>query len=446
VFWLTNLKLKTFFQKRIGPFTLADLISVGLGQGAALLFGFGTIKVLTTMYGPEKYGEFAIALTIAGILNSFIYGPLANATSRFVVPCEENGQLDPLIHAVMKMVLYAGLGAGICVLMLMISKDFIPIPIDLSLISIGIAYGVLSGNNAIFLSIFNARQERTAYALLQALDASLRGILAIFAVVYLQDSPFLGISGYTIGALLVGIICFVVLKKRKVNFWYGLPNASSEKSIVTLSSQVSSYAKPFVGWAAISVLCNYGDRWILGIFSNEHEVGMYYALFQIGSTPINFLAGIFSMIFVPKLFASAGDGHSLDRIILADKLLEKSCRVQALCMIAVMITFLLLGDKIALLLTNRDFASRSYLLFPVAISTSLVQVARFLATRGMYLGQHVAYFRSLMYQSIVFIMMGAPFAYLYGAAGLAATALISSTFYLLHIVSTNKRLKCHSAL
>jgi len=66
----------------IGARGRVELFWVALGQGASLLLGILTLKLLTLLLGPEEYGRFVLLLTIPGMLNLFFYGPIGQAVSR----------------------------------------------------------------------------------------------------------------------------------------------------------------------------------------------------------------------------------------------------------------------------------------------------------------------------------------------------------------------------
>jgi O-antigen/teichoic acid export membrane protein len=54
------------------------------GQFLGFVGGFIGIKVLTNMMGPDGYGQLALGLTIAGLFNTYAYGPVANVVAGFL--------------------------------------------------------------------------------------------------------------------------------------------------------------------------------------------------------------------------------------------------------------------------------------------------------------------------------------------------------------------------
>ena len=66
---------------------------IAIGQTASVLGAIVGVKLLTGALPPNVYGELALAMTAATLVNQIILGPLGNAYSRFYAPAEEAGEL-----------------------------------------------------------------------------------------------------------------------------------------------------------------------------------------------------------------------------------------------------------------------------------------------------------------------------------------------------------------
>src|SRR5436309_11128530 len=78
-----------------------ELFWIVLGQVLMLAGGMVGIKLLTNVMGPEKYGQLALGITIAGLLNLFVYGPISSTALRFCSIYRNMGQL-PIYYYVLK--------------------------------------------------------------------------------------------------------------------------------------------------------------------------------------------------------------------------------------------------------------------------------------------------------------------------------------------------------
>ena len=54
-----------------------------IGQGAAVLGSIVGVRVMTGLLNPAAYGELALGMTAATLVNQTILGPLLNGVSRF---------------------------------------------------------------------------------------------------------------------------------------------------------------------------------------------------------------------------------------------------------------------------------------------------------------------------------------------------------------------------
>ncbi|SMB23856.1 protein of unknown function [Sterolibacterium denitrificans] len=75
----------------IGVRARGELFWVALGQGCTLLLGVLTLKLLTVLLGPEEYGSFVLALSIAVIFVSVVEVILRSSQRFEAILLEDNG-------------------------------------------------------------------------------------------------------------------------------------------------------------------------------------------------------------------------------------------------------------------------------------------------------------------------------------------------------------------
>ena len=88
-----------------------ELFWVLLGQGLAFTGGFIGIKILTNVMGPQGYGQLTLGMTIAGVINMFLFGPIAMVIIRFFSIYREKNELSVYFYLLKKahMLCIAGL-------------------------------------------------------------------------------------------------------------------------------------------------------------------------------------------------------------------------------------------------------------------------------------------------------------------------------------------------
>src|SRR3989344_1784787 len=89
-----------------------------LGQAAAVVGSLFGVRLLTELLDPAAYGELALGMTVATLVNQTVLGPLSNGVTRFYAPAVEQGDLGGYLNAVRRLVISA---TGIIVLMVLLT-------------------------------------------------------------------------------------------------------------------------------------------------------------------------------------------------------------------------------------------------------------------------------------------------------------------------------------
>src|SRR5665647_2701772 len=71
-----------------------------LGQASAVLGSLASVRLLTELLDPAAYGELALGMTVASLVNQTVLGPLSNGITRFYAPAQERGDLRSYLTAV----------------------------------------------------------------------------------------------------------------------------------------------------------------------------------------------------------------------------------------------------------------------------------------------------------------------------------------------------------
>ena len=73
-------------------------------------------------------------------------------------------------------------------------------------------------------------------------------------------------------------------------------------NIKALKHEMFYYIKPFYITGLFSFVFFVVDKWMIGLFLNDHFLGVYSIFFQIGYAPFTYLALIFTMFLSPIFF------------------------------------------------------------------------------------------------------------------------------------------------
>ena len=311
---------------------LKETAWVALGQIIAFLGGLAGIKLLTNMMPPENYGELALGLSLAGVVNLFLFGPLGQVVLRFYSACRERGNIAGYTRVLSRLhgqaILF--LTALSLPLLLIVGTGF---GWNWAwLFALALLFGIFSGVQGVFSSLLGALRDRKMGALTQGLDTWLRLGFAVLLVAWVGRLGQWAIVGYTLGSLIIVAIQLWVVRR------HGFQRerlGSKDLQDGVLRAEFLAYGLPFLAFAGLASISQYADRWLLQSFGSTEAVGIYAAMFQIASAPIVFLMGIATQLIIPVVFARSGNLDNHDRTQSSQRLLSRSVVVVGILYLAV---------------------------------------------------------------------------------------------------------------
>jgi O-antigen/teichoic acid export membrane protein len=410
------------------------------GQVIGFLGGFIGIKVLTNIMGPKGYGQLALGLTIAGIFNMYVYGPIANVVARFFVAYRERGQLGSYFAVLKK---YHGLLAVMVSLSSLAASGIAGLYLGgewALIILLSSLYGVASGINVSYISLQSAIRQRKIVALHQGADVWLRIGLSVALLLLLGNSGYFSLLGYLLGTLLVTISQGIfALRNNEIRFyWRGDAADDAEKR--ETYREFSGYAASFVIFAVFASVSMYSDRWILQGMFGVSVVGIYSAIYQIAASPVNIFFAMVNQLVVPIVFERAGTMTSAAQAENSAKLVRLTVVLSSLAGIFVTAVSCVFSEPLVRLLTNGTFAGFHNILWIIVLGLFLFNIAQLFTIKGLYCNRPRIYFWPKAWQACSFLLLAYPLAKKYGIYGVAAAICGSSLLYLGSVVFVNRKI------
>jgi O-antigen/teichoic acid export membrane protein len=285
-------------------------------------------------------------------------------------------------------------------------------------------FSVLSIYNATLNGIQNAARQRAIVAFHGALDAWLKILLAVGAVLLLGSSGTAVVLGFACSALLVTTSQFVFLRRLIP------PAARTAGASETWRRQIWAYSWPFSLWGIFTWAQQSSDRWSLEAFASTHDVGLYAVLFQLGYSPIAIATGMAVSFIGPILYQRSGDATSAVRNSNVHGL---AWRIALFCLLLTLLAFLValaFHEWIFRIVVAAEFRAVSDLLPWVVLAGGLFATGQVLALKLMSELRSAAMLRV----KIVTALLGIGFN-IYGAAtagvrGITISAVAFSAMYL----------------
>ena len=341
------------------------------GQIAAVAGALVLVRVLTEHLDPAQYGQLALGLTIAGLVNQVAMGGATSGIVRFYSISLEKGDLWGYLRASNRLMGYATLGASAIALTLMVGLFLTGQMQWLGLAAAVLVFSILSGYNSALGGIQNAARQRSIVALHGGMDAWLKIGLAVGVMLWLGSSSTAVVIGYALSALLVTVSQLFFLRRLLRRHGGNTHNSSTED----WGRQMWLFSWPMMAGGVFNWGYYASQRWALELFVSTADVGKFYALTQIAYSPITIAFGLFMSMLVPILYARAGDPGNHQRIANVRDIVFKIAGMGvAATLVITGITFFW-HEEIFSLLVAEQYRDISHYMPMAAMAAGLLQVS-----------------------------------------------------------------------
>ena len=417
-----------------------EMLWVVIGQILAFSGGFAGIKILTNVMRPEDYGQLALGMTIAGLMNMFVFGPISQIVIRFFSAYHERNELSLYFYLLKKahkvsivFLITLAIIVGAFVYILAGSEWSL-------LVMMASLFGVVTGVNGSYLSLQSAIRQRKVVALHQGADAWLRPVLAVSALYLFTNSGYSALLGYLLGTFIIILSqrLFALQNNDIRSHWYGKsPDKNVERNCF---KEFFAYGSSFTAFAVFAAISMYSDRWILlGLFG-EREVGIYAAIYQIANAPLTLLIGMVYQLMVPIIFERAGAMTFVYQVESSTQLLRLTIMISSFMMLIVVLITFYWSESLVQILTTESFAQYHQSLWVITLGLCFHNIAQILFLKGQNYKKPRIYLPAWALRSIVFIFIGFIFTKYFGIIGMAWGFCLTSFLFLVAVYATNLRL------
>lgn len=410
---------------------------VAAGQGASVLAMVVGVRLLTETLSPGSYGRLALGLTVVGLAQQLVVGPIANALMRWYSPARESGALRAYLAAGRGLLARATLAlAGVfavCAVALAVTghRDWASWAVPAGLLAL------VSGVGSVLDGVQNAARQRRVVALHQGVGQWLRVLLALAGVRLLAPTAALALWGYAAAAVVVLVSQAAFFRLTLADSPHAPPAAPEE--VERWRGRLWAYAWPFVTWGLFSWAHFSSDRWALQAFGSSAEVGRYAVVYQLGYYPLTLLTIVLGQLVEPLLFHRAGDGTDPGRTADARRLNNRVVAGAVAVSSVGMLVAAFLHGWIFRLLAAPEYRDVSWLL-PWVVLAGGIYAASQLAVGSLLVGTDT---RVLIGPKIGTAVAGVLFSVVgartWGIEGVVAGTLASSVVSLVWVLWTTER-------
>ena len=349
------------------------------GSAIAIIGSLGLVRLLTEYLTPTQYGELALALTVANLINQVVMCGLISGIGRFYSIAKEHQALHAYRHESYLLLARATIAIVSIGLSLVLLAYFSSQTNWITLIVVTILFATISSYNSVFSDVQNAARNRSIAAANNSLDTLLKILLSFLALYFFAVSATTVMLAYAFAGV-------AVLSTNHLSLKYAIPptaaqtNTSDPKSDVW-KTQIWSYAWPFSVWGLFTWGQQASDRWALQLFSSTNEVGVFAVLFQLGYAPVLMMSGIFSGFLTPIFFQRAGDATNNERTLSVHRI---NWRVSSCLLAMTALGFLVawpLHNYVFAIFVSLDYREYSHLLPWFVLSGGLFATGQMLVLK-----------------------------------------------------------------
>lgn len=350
---------------------------VVIGQLASVIGALVLVRVLTEYLEPQQYGQLALGLTIAGLVNQVVMGGVTAGIGRFYSIAAEKNDLPGYLYASQRLMGYATAAVITIALVLMTGLHWLGYLQWMGLAAAALALSVLSGYNASLSGIQNAARQRAVVAFHGGLDAWLKILLALAVMFWLGSSSTAVVLGYALSSLLVTGSQLIFLRR-------GIRHPhTTTYSVANWGRQMWAYSWPFSIWGIFTWAQQVSDRWALQAFASTQDVGLYAVIFQLGYVPIGLVSGMAMTFLGPILYQRSGSATDPSRNISVHRIAWRITLAGLLMTALAFVLALLLHERIFQVLVATKYHAVSDLLPWMVLAGGIFAAGQMLALKLM---------------------------------------------------------------
>ena len=408
------------------------------GQVASVIGALVLVRVLTEYLDSAQYGQLALGLTVAGLVNQVVMGGIGAGIGRYYAIAAEKQDLGGYLHATRYLLACATAAVVVIGLILMASLYWLGYSQWISLAAAALLFAVLSGYNSTLNGIQNAARQRAIVAFHGGLDAWLKILLAVGTVLWLGTSSTAVIIGYACSSTLITISQLIFLRRTIPQQHTPIHNRQQ------WAPQIWAYSLPFTTWGAFTWIQQVSDRWALQVFASTSEVGQYAVLLQLGFTPIALITGMAMSFLGPILYQRSGDATDHGRNTNVHRI---SWRIAHISIIVTLLGFAItfaLHEGLFGMLVAAEYRSSSHFLPWVVLAGGIFAAGQMLALKLMSEMKPSAMTTAKIVTALIGTLLNVIGAALAGLQGLVWAMLAFSGIYFMWLAVLATRLSSFS--
>jgi O-antigen/teichoic acid export membrane protein len=322
------------------------------------------VRLLTSVLSPRSYGVFWLVLTLSLLSQHLVWAPLHSGILRFHALHADAGR-DTFEAAATRLGLTFGGSVGLLGLVAGVVAALVGQREIAALVTLAAAISVAGGWEASLAHAQMAARRRWPMSLYEVALTWGRLLMAYGAIKMFGSSSVVALIGYGCGSIFGLTAQILILRAGRIS------SSRLKSDVDAVRRELAGYIAPFAVWGIFAWTQAVSDRWILALFRDASEVGIYVALYQVGFYPSFLVAAAIMEYGTPIVFQLAERGNASR----TDESASRLVRVLVVIVLAVGGGMAALGwafgGRITDLLLGERFHTSSWLIAVAMISGAL---------------------------------------------------------------------------
>jgi len=387
------------------------------------IVGIISLPIITRFFPPADYGNYILVLTTISLLSTVATAWVSSSVIRFFPDLNKKNKMDDLYSITFKFTVFSiVIVTLICSVILLFLRTVFSESL-FHLLNIGILLFSLSSAMEVLLNFLRAKRMVTWFSLIRAWQ-SIAGLVIGMGVLVFAFG--FGIEGLLLGNCISIVIALPIAYKYSI----GKVSFKINNVIPSLGLEMAKYGLPITAVNIASWILMVSDRYLLGVFRNNAEVGIYSASCNLSEHGILMITSLFMMALAPigfNIWENSGVKES-------QEFLTKSTRYYILIGFPAVVGLSVLAKPIMAVFTSDAYFSGYRIIPLVAFSAFLIGIEN---NYGLVLAFCKKTNFTMLYNiagAVVNLGLNIIFIPKYGFVAAAATTLIACIFILIMII------------
>lgn len=258
------------------------------------LVSFISLPIFTRIFSSDVYGQYTLVLNLVNIF-TLILGWMSMSIIRFYPEYERRNKLGYFLTNNLVFLAFSVISTMIVyTIIMLLFKNSINAELY-SLLWFGLPLLVVSATFSITQNILRAQRKVNMYSFSVVWKSAFTFLVGLLLVKYTQ----LGISALLISAILA--MCIFSLLGYRNTFQGNISLTIFKKVDYQLGTSMLAYSLPLVIVNLAAWILSLSDRFMLELYRDSSEVGIYAATYQFSEQSIMMVATLFMMAGRPLL-------------------------------------------------------------------------------------------------------------------------------------------------